>query len=49
KILNQDGVLILSGILIKYKDKIINKFSSLKVVDEIIDNEWLTIALKKVN
>jgi len=41
--------LILSGIIDKYKDKVIEKYSkSFKVVDEIPKNEWVTLILQRV-
>ena len=41
--------LILSGIIDKYKDKVIDKYSkSFKVVDTIEKNEWVTLILKRV-
>jgi ribosomal protein L11 methyltransferase len=41
--------LILSGIIDKYKDKVIDKYSkSFKVVDEITENEWVTLILQRI-
>jgi len=41
--------LILSGIIDKYKDKVITKYSkSFKVIDEITENEWVTLILQRV-
>jgi ribosomal protein L11 methyltransferase len=41
--------LILSGIIDKYKDKVIDKYSkSFKVVDVIEKNEWVTLILKRL-
>jgi len=41
--------LILSGIIDKYKNKVIDKYSkSFKVVDEITENEWVTLILQRV-
>ncbi len=45
--LNSDGVLILSGILEKYEDKILKTFSQLDAQEIIAKNEWRTIILKK--
>ena len=43
------GTLILSGIIDKYKDKVINKYSkNFKVVDTIEKNEWVTLILKRL-
>ena len=41
--------LILSGIIDKYKDKVIEKYSkNYKVVKEIPKNEWVTLILQRV-
>ena len=41
--------LILSGIIDKYKDKVIEKYSkNFKVVDSIEKNEWVTLILERV-
>jgi ribosomal protein L11 methyltransferase len=41
--------LILSGIIDKYKEKVINKYSkSFKVVNTIEKNEWVTLILQRV-
>jgi ribosomal protein L11 methyltransferase len=40
--------LILSGIIDKYKEKVINKYSkSFKVIDSIEKNEWVTLILER--
>lgn len=44
--LKKDGILILSGILDKHKQKVLDKFSDLKELKIIQKNEWLTIVLK---
>ena len=41
--------LILSGIIDKYKDKVVEKYSkNFKVIDSIEKNEWVTLILKRV-
>jgi len=41
--------LILSGIIDKYKNKVIEKYSkNFKVVDEITKNEWVTLILQRI-
>jgi len=41
--------LILSGIIDKYKNKVIEKYSKkFKVVDEITKNEWVTLILQRI-
>lgn len=47
KVLNENAILLLSGILDKYVEKIIQKFSDLKVVQIYKKSEWNTICLKK--
>jgi ribosomal protein L11 methyltransferase len=47
KVLKDDGILILSGILTIYKDKVLNKFKEFKILEIIQNNEWSTLILKK--
>jgi ribosomal protein L11 methyltransferase len=43
------NTLILSGIIDKYKDKVIDKYSkSFKIVESIEKNEWVTLILQRV-
>lgn len=46
KCLNNNGILILSGILDKHTQKVLNKFDDLDIVEKIHKNEWMTIVLK---
>ena len=39
--------LILSGIIDKYKDKVLEKYKDLSLVEEIKDNEWVTLVLER--
>ncbi|MBS9778928.1 MAG: 50S ribosomal protein L11 methyltransferase [Campylobacteraceae bacterium] len=48
KALKKDGILILSGILEKYEDKIKDAFKGLLHVETLAKNEWRTIIFKKV-
>lgn len=49
KILNDDGILILSGILTIYKDKVLKRFTQFEILEEIDKNEWTTLVLQKEN
>jgi len=39
--------LILSGIIDKYKQKVLDKYSDFELVEEIPENEWVTLILKR--
>jgi ribosomal protein L11 methyltransferase len=39
--------LILSGIIDKYKDKVLKKYADFDLVEEIKENEWVTLILKR--
>ena len=43
-----NDILILSGIIDKYKDKVLKKYKEFELIDEIKDNEWVTLVLRKV-
>lgn len=49
KVLKDDGILILSGILENYLDKVIAKFNDFNLIESIKKNEWRTIILKRKN
>lgn len=49
KSLNENGILILSGILDKFKDKVLSKFSDMETLEIIEKNEWVTLVLKRSN
>jgi len=40
-------ILILSGIIDKYKNKVLDKYKDFKVEKEIKENEWITLVLRK--
>jgi ribosomal protein L11 methyltransferase len=46
KITKNNGIIILSGIMDKYKQKILNKFNNLELIDIIEKNEWITLVVK---
>ena len=41
------NLLILSGIIDKYREKVLNKYKDFELVKEIKDNEWVTLVLKR--
>ncbi len=49
KVLKDDGILILSGILENYEDKVLKKFEEFEIVERIAKNEWRTLVLKGKN
>ncbi len=49
KCVKANGILILSGILQKYEEKVLDAFSEFKVLDKKKDKEWVALVLKKEN
>lgn len=47
KVLKDDGVLILSGILDKYEDKVLNYYKDFEIAQRIAQEEWITLILKR--
>lgn len=47
KAVKSNGLLILSGILDKYVDKVEQKFSSMKLIEKYQKEEWFTLVLSK--
>jgi len=41
-------ILILSGIIDKYKDKVLKKYKDFELIEEIYENEWVTLVLKRI-
>ena len=48
KVLKSQGILILSGILSVYKDKVLKKFNEFEILEQIEKNEWTTLVLKRI-
>lgn len=44
--LKPDGILILSGILDKYEDKVLKTFSELELLERMVQDEWVTLVVK---
>ena len=44
-----DGIMILSGIMEQHKQKVLNKFKDCEIIEEIQQNEWVTLIVKKGN
>ena len=47
KVLKDDGILIISGILDKYEQKVLKKYKEFKIKEKRQKNEWLTLVLTK--
>ncbi|MFT7859968.1 MAG: 50S ribosomal protein L11 methyltransferase [Sulfurimonas sp.] len=47
KALKDDGVLILSGILDKYEDKVLKAYKDCEIVEKIKQDEWVSLIVKK--
>lgn len=47
KALKDDGILILSGILDKYEDKVLKSYSDCEIVEKIYQDEWVSLIVKK--
>ncbi len=45
--LKDDGVLILSGILDKYENKVLNYYKDCEILEKIAQDEWITLVLKR--
>lgn len=45
--LKDEGILILSGILDKYENKVLNYYRDCRIVERIIQDEWVTLILNK--
>ncbi len=45
--LEDDGVLILSGILHKYEDKVLRYYKDCEILEKIALDEWITLVLKR--
>ena len=49
KITKDDGIIILSGIMEQHKAKVLKKFNDCEIVEELQQNEWVTLIVKKGN
>lgn len=49
KITKENGIIILSGIMEQHKQKVLNKFKDLEILEELQQNEWVTLIVKKGN
>lgn len=47
KRLRDSGVLILSGIMDKYEDKVLRAYKNCTLEERIVENEWVTLVLSK--
>ena len=47
KVTKDDGIIVLSGIMDKHKDKVLAKFTDCEIVETIQKNEWITLVVKK--
>ncbi|WP_428738877.1 50S ribosomal protein L11 methyltransferase [Sulfurimonas sp.] len=47
KALKDDGILILSGILDKYEDKVLKMYADCDIVEKIHQDEWVSLLVKK--
>jgi len=47
KAMNDDAILVLSGILDKYEEKVLKFYKDCEVIEKIAQDEWITLILKK--
>ena len=48
KITKDNGIIILSGIMEQHKQKVLNKFNDCEIIEELQQNEWVTLIVKKI-
>jgi len=46
-VLKDNGILVLSGILDKYEKKVLNFYKDCEVIERIIQDEWVTLIVKR--
>jgi len=46
-VMKPDGILVLSGILDKYEDKVLGFYKDLEILEKITEDEWITLVLKR--
>ncbi|MEA3553276.1 MAG: 50S ribosomal protein L11 methyltransferase [Campylobacterota bacterium] len=49
KITKNNGIIILSGIMEQHKHKVLKKFNDCEIIEELQQNEWVTLVVKKGN
>ncbi|MEA3497440.1 MAG: 50S ribosomal protein L11 methyltransferase [Campylobacterota bacterium] len=49
KITKENGIIILSGIMEQHKQKVLKKFADCEIIEELQQNEWVTLVVKKKN
>jgi len=47
KALNENGILVLSGILDKYEEKVMKFYKDCELIEKITQDEWVTLILKR--
>jgi len=47
KRLRENGIVILSGIMDKYEDKVLRAYKTFELCERITENEWVTLVMKK--
>jgi len=47
KALNDNGILVLSGILDKYETKVLKYYKDCEIIEKIAQDEWVTLILKR--
>ncbi|MDQ7059975.1 MAG: 50S ribosomal protein L11 methyltransferase [Sulfurimonas sp.] len=45
--LEDNAILVLSGILDKYENKVLNFYKDCEVIEKIAQDEWVTLILKR--
>jgi len=49
KITKENGIIILSGIMKQHKEKVLKRFNDCIILEELQQNEWVTLIVKKGN
>lgn len=49
KITKENGIIILSGIMEQHKEKVLKRFKECTILEELQQNEWVTLIVKKGN
>jgi len=48
RVTKTNGIIILSGIMEQHKQKVLKKFKDCEIIEELQQNEWVTLIVKKV-